>query len=329
MWVDSEFGKGSTFHFTALFNTCNSVAAQDPKAGPAGRQPAVVADKLPLPAPVQGLNILLAEDNVVNQRVAVGILERRGHAVQPVGNGKEAIDALACECFDLVLMDVQMPEMDGLEATAAIRLCELGTGRHIPIIAMTAHAMKGDRERCLDAGMDDYLAKPVEPKELHAAVERWGSLAKRHQHPSQVTCSFEPQNSSAPIESGTTDSLMNSPSFTTDVFDIASLRARVEDDLDLLSEMVELYLSSSPLLMTEIESAVVSRDAEKISRGAHTLKGVLKNMCASACADAALQLEMIGKSGEVELADQSLTTLKGKFEQLQTVLAGVAQGVEA
>jgi CheY-like chemotaxis protein len=122
------------------------------------------------------LNILLAEDNVVNQRVAARILEKRGHVVQVVNNGREVIEALGCERFDLVLMDVQMPEMDGFEATAAIRQREQDTGKHIPIIAMTAHAMKGDRERCLEAGMDDYVSKPVDPKSLLAVLQRW-----RHQ----------------------------------------------------------------------------------------------------------------------------------------------------
>jgi two-component system sensor histidine kinase/response regulator len=143
-------------------------------------------------APVQPLNILLAEDNVVNQRVAIGILEKRGHAIQTVNNGKEALDALACECFDVVLMDVQMPELDGLETTAAIRRKEQETGGHIAIIAMTAHAMKGDRERCLDAGMDDYLAKPVEPKDLRAVIEKWGAWAKQYRSVTESANSGKP-----------------------------------------------------------------------------------------------------------------------------------------
>ena len=116
------------------------------------------------------LNILLAEDNLINQRVTMGVVQKRGHSIQAVLTGKEALEALACQRFDLVLMDLQMPDMNGLEAATAIRERERTTGEHIPIIAMTAHAMKGDRERCLDAGMDDYLAKPVEPKLLHEMI---------------------------------------------------------------------------------------------------------------------------------------------------------------
>jgi PAS domain S-box-containing protein len=118
------------------------------------------------------LRVLLAEDNVINQKVGVRLLEKRGHAVQVVSNGREALEALARESFDLVLMDVQMPVMDGLEATAAIRKQEENTGRHLPILAMTAHAMKGDRELCLTAGMDGYVAKPIQPRELYDAIER-------------------------------------------------------------------------------------------------------------------------------------------------------------
>jgi CheY-like chemotaxis protein len=107
------------------------------------------------------LRILLAEDSIVNQKLAVGLMEKRGHHVEVVNNGKEAIAALAKQQFDVVLMDVEMPEMDGLEATAVIRVKERQTGKHVPIIAMTAHAMIGDRERCLDAGMDGYVSKPI------------------------------------------------------------------------------------------------------------------------------------------------------------------------
>ena len=108
----------------------------------------------------------------MNQKLAVGLLQREGHAVTVANNGKEAVVAVESQYFDLVLMDVQMPEMDGLEATAAIRRRERQTGQHIPIVAMTAHAMKEDRERCLATGMDDYLAKPLDPEELYALIER-------------------------------------------------------------------------------------------------------------------------------------------------------------
>jgi signal transduction histidine kinase/CheY-like chemotaxis protein len=274
----------------------------------------------------QRLNILLAEDNVVNQRVAVSMLEKRGHAVQAVVNGKEVLEALACERFDLVLMDVQMPEMDGLEATVAIRQKEQDTGRHIPIIAMTAHAMKGDRERCLESGMDDYLSKPVERNALNTVLKRWGSAGQQNLSQAASTHSSEVSGRKAPIWADPRKASDNIPTGA-EIFDLSALRSRVEDDLDLLAEMIDLYLSSSPLLMTEIESAVAAQDAEKIHRAAHTLKGALKNMCATACAEAALQLEMIGRAGDVDRAAEPLAILKGEFQRLQSVLTRVAEGV--
>ena len=118
------------------------------------------------------MRILVADDNIVNQRVAVGLLERRGHEVTVVSTGAEALEALQTATFDMVLMDVQMPVMGGFEATAAIRANEARSGHHLRIVAMTAHAMSGDRERCLAAGMDGYLAKPIDPAALFAAVEK-------------------------------------------------------------------------------------------------------------------------------------------------------------
>ena len=267
IWVESEVGTGSTFHFTVVFGLVDLTPPQRTlvnsvvdAAAPACTEPGV--------QPARRLNILLADDNLINQRVAIGVLERRGHAVQPVNNGKEALAALACECFDLVLMDVQMPEMDGLEATAAIRRTEQEIGGHIPIIAMTAHAMKGDRERCLASGMDDYLAKPVEPKALNAVLERWGAGRNG--------------NDSQPPHGGATEMrLQTQLPIPTDVFDREALRARVENDLDLLAEMIDLYLTSSPLLLSELESAVASGDGERVTRAAHTLKGVFGSMCAA------------------------------------------------
>jgi two-component system, sensor histidine kinase and response regulator len=270
-------------------------------------------------------NVLLAEDNVVNQRVAVGILGKRGHVVQTVGNGREALEALACQSFDLVLMDVQMPEMDGLEATADIRKKETSTGRHVPIIAMTAHAMKGDRERCLAAGMDDYVSKPVDPTALRAIVERWGAWAKQNGSHAELNKSRQPASSHSTRSDKPRKRPKNKSAADTEVFDFAALRDRVENDLDLLSEMVELYLVTSPALMTEIESAVAARDAEKLNRAAHTLKGVLRNMCATNCADAAYELETIGKAGDTAHAGESLVALRDEFQRLKSALKQVRE----
>ena len=162
--VESRPGEGSCFRFTIRAAEAEGVAPQRTPAGPAGGLPAA-------PQCGAALRILVAEDNPVNQRVVMKILEKYGHSVTVAGNGGEAITALAAGDFDVVLMDVQMPEMNGFEATEKIRRAESASGCHVPIIAMTAHAMKGDRERCLDSGMDGYLSKPVRTKELLDLLE--------------------------------------------------------------------------------------------------------------------------------------------------------------
>jgi len=156
IWVESETGRGSTFQLTVRL----APAAAVPRDVPA---PSVAPDVPPL-------SVLLAEDNEVNQLLARRLLEQAGHAVTAVGTGREAIDALERGRFDVVLMDIQMPELDGLAATAAIRAAEKNTGRHQTIIAMTAHALKGDRERCIEAGMDGYISKPITAPQLHAVI---------------------------------------------------------------------------------------------------------------------------------------------------------------
>jgi PAS domain S-box-containing protein len=158
VWVDSEPGVGSTFHFVAPFKVSDTVVQEPRRVTPS--------------TPARQARVLVAEDNIVNQRVAERLLTKRGHLVTVVSNGREALAAIEHGAFDLVLMDVQMPDMDGFEATAAIREWERESGGHIRIVAMTAHAMNGDRERCLAAGMDGYLSKPIDPRTLYDAVEQ-------------------------------------------------------------------------------------------------------------------------------------------------------------
>jgi CheY-like chemotaxis protein len=158
----SEEGQGSTFFFTVPLELANAdVTGHHSRSEPSANQP---------PAAAQRLRILLAEDNAVNQKLAALLLRRAGHDVTVVGDGNAAVQAVAEGSYDVVLMDLQMPQMDGFEATAAIRAAERDTGRHLRIVALTAHAMKDDRDKCLEAGMDDYLTKPIDPARLQNAL---------------------------------------------------------------------------------------------------------------------------------------------------------------
>ncbi|HEV8396478.1 MAG TPA: ATP-binding protein [Vicinamibacterales bacterium] len=173
IWLESAVGRGTTFSFTAVFAEAASVTPERPPAGGDATAAQLAAGDVS----ASPRNVLLVEDNPTNQRVAMGLLTRRGHRVTVVANGREAVEASARQRVDVILMDLQMPVMSGLEATAAIRARERGGGRRVPIVAMTAHAMRGDRERCLDAGMDGYLSKPVDKDALFDAVERTAAFA--------------------------------------------------------------------------------------------------------------------------------------------------------
>jgi len=164
IWVESEPGQGSTFHFTAQFVVNHAVVPAAHEA------PAVPMADAPAATPARLGRVLLAEDNRVNQHLATRLLENMGHHVTLARNGRQAVEAHRRDAFDLILMDVQMPDMDGLEATALIRQAEQGTGRRVPIVALTAHAMQGDREKCLAAGMDAYVSKPLDPQSLAVTI---------------------------------------------------------------------------------------------------------------------------------------------------------------
>jgi two-component system, sensor histidine kinase and response regulator len=168
IWVESQPGTGSTFHFTAQFKIGHAVSAESPK-----KLPGSLRD--PKSETRRSLNILLAEDNLINQKLAIRLLEKQGHRVMVVAHGRAALDAVETHTFDLLLMDLQMPEMGGLEATALIRETEKSSGRHLPIIAMTASAMPQDREECLTAGMDGYISKPIRAQEFLELVEAYSS----------------------------------------------------------------------------------------------------------------------------------------------------------
>lgn len=265
---------------------------------PAARAPRASAAAAPA-RPKRRLRVLVAEDNAVNQLVAVGILERAGHAASVAGNGREALALLQKQRFDLVLMDIQMPELDGLETTAAIRERERASGAHLPIVAVTAHAMKGDAERCFAAGMDAYVAKPLEPRELLAAIE---GLAK----PGRAA----PLPDAAPAPGA--------------VVDEAVLLRRVGGDRKALARLVGVFLADSPRLLSRIRAAVRKKDARALQAAAHALKGSVSNFAAPAATDAALRLQQIGGSGELAGAGSALTALEAELRRVGSLLAKLA-----
>jgi PAS domain S-box-containing protein len=252
------------------------------------------------------LNILLSEDNPVNQMLAIRLLEKAGHRVILAGTGREALAAwenAGIPGFDVVLMDIQMPEMDGMEATAAIREHEKKSGQHIPILAMTAHAMRGDKEKYLASGMDGYVSKPIHPASLFAEIER---------------CLNASGGSNVMTEN------MQGPDVQ---IDRVSLLERVEGDRDLLTEMVHLFQEDVPKLLTTMRDALQNADMAVLERSAHSLKGAASNLSAKATAAAALQLEKDAKSQDAETAKKSLAEVERAVERLLPALAELCQGV--
>jgi two-component system sensor histidine kinase/response regulator len=249
------------------------------------RMPDASTEALPVPTPHGSKRILLAEDNPTNRILAIKILERRGHRVIVAENGKEALDLLERSTVDLVLMDVQMPVMGGFEATRAIREREQSTGDHVPIIAMTAHAMKGDRERCIEVGMDDYISKPIDSAKLLALVDQTGSAS--------------PSPDDAP-----------EPPATPQPCDINAFIERVGGDAELAREMALLFIPDATRLLGAIREAVESGDAARLRHEAHALKGAAGNFDATRTVAAAFELERMGKSGDISRAAEVFTTLQ-------------------
>jgi CheY-like chemotaxis protein len=247
---------------------------------------------------VQPLNVLLAEDNIVNQRVAVGLLKKRGHTVTVANNGLEALAALERTMFDVVLMDVQMPEMGGFDATTEIRRRERESGGHLRIVAMTAHAMTGDRERCLAAGMDGYLSKPIDPAMLFATLEHEATPKSASPAPKSAS----PSPAAEPIAHP--------------AIDRGTMLDRLGGDPELFNEVIQLFLEDCPVRLAAIKAAVDAKDREQIRLTAHALKGAAGNLSVGGLFEAAHTLERLGADGRMD-------AIPAAWRQLATEAAAV------
>jgi CheY-like chemotaxis protein/HPt (histidine-containing phosphotransfer) domain-containing protein len=290
IWLESEAGKGSVFHFTARFGV---QAAVHPAAQPSAGEMAQAA----LRSAGARLSILMVEDNTANQILAQRVLEKHGHSVTVADNGASALELLERGRFDVVLMDVQMPRMDGFETTAAIRRRERASGGHVPVIALTAHAMSGDRERCLAAGMDGYLIKPVRPAVLLEAIGR-------------LQLAPAPRAAPAPAASGTDAALEQ-----------AALLEFIDGDMELLGEVARLFQRDAGALMARAREAIACRDAAALGFALHSLRGMLRNLAANAAQETAGQLQNVDLDAEPARARDLLAGLEDQVRALEGRLA--------
>jgi PAS domain S-box-containing protein len=260
------------------------------------------------------VRILLAEDNPTNQQVALGILSKLGYNCDTVANGAEAVEALESIPYDLVLMDVQMPEMDGLEATRAIRNPNSRVmNPKIPIIAMTAHAMKSDREKCLASGMTDYVAKPVQPSELAAALERNIKAVMVEERQAK-----EESEAAKAAKSAKPAQVVDAPRA---IFDRSQILDRLEGDTALMHEILKVFVSDCPEYLQALRQGAQSGDVDSIARNAHSLKGAAGNVGASTVHDLAFQVELAAKEEALARIQSLVAQLDSECELLHAALA--------
>jgi PAS domain S-box-containing protein len=274
-------------------------------AGDGMHEPSDIAPPQAAKAPTGALNILVAEDTLFNQKFIRRLLARWGHKATIVENGLAALSAVSQNNFDIVLMDVQMPEMDGFEATEKIRAMESSTKRHVPIIAMTAHAMKGDRERCLEAGMDDYVPKPISSETLLNVIN---ALVDRHQVSDIVSMPDEAQTKTGPP-----------------LFDRKALLQAFDNDWDFFMEVVDLFVADYPQMMADIKQAIDQQDPSKLERTAHALKGMLGNFQVDASVEKAFVLEKLGRDKTFDKAGATFDTLTEELARLEEIFVNMSQ----
>lgn len=309
IWVDSEVGKGSTFHLIAHFWKPNDAAGADDDIQ------SIATGQMSK----QRLHVLIAEDEPVNRAVAMRLVESMGHTLVAVQHGKEVIQAMESQSFDLVLLDVEMPIMDGVETVKAIREREQERGTHVPVVALTAHAMSGDERRLLDAGMDAYIAKPIRSEVLLGTIERLltapevgdSAMSIDKNVPPRVPAAgahegsepampAHPDSRSLRSDAGAGSTAAGAPSLP--VFDRSVLQELVGDDDELMREIVSGYREQRRDLMHDLRTALQDSKSDVVRAHAHKLKGTLLAMGAPAATHAAGELEMAGRAGDLEQA---------------------------
>ena len=295
IWVESRPGAGSTFHFTAAFGRTSGISIK-PKS------PRIE----PLVTAHSSMKVLIVEDGHVNQLVGARMLEKRGHVVTLANNGREAIECCGKEVFDAILMDIHMPGINGYEATARIRQIEQTTGRHVPIIAMTANAMKGDRERCLAAGMDDYISKPLRSADLFQVVEQFARRPALHE-PAQSALDSPPPAVRPQVE--------------TPPFDLAEFRESTGDE-KLMRKLVAIFSEDSLKYLRKAEKALAAGKARPLYEAAHSLKGMLGVYAARKAVKLASELSEYAHAGDLKGAQLMLDQLKKECTLLGEALMG-------
>ncbi|MFO1095055.1 MAG: response regulator, partial [Planctomycetaceae bacterium] len=291
IWVASSPGEGSIFHFTAQFDVDTSHRTEAAKHSSAESRPQA-----------RSLRILLAEDHPINQKYASHLLQKHGHQVLIAENGRRAVEYYRTHPIDIILMDVQMPEMDGIEATGEIRSHERLTGRHCPVIALTAHATKEDRDRCLGVGMDGYLTKPISASELLPAID---DILRAQAVRDHKISPCEPQSAD---------------------LDINAALELTDGDEALLKELIGLHQRHSPILLTEIREALQAGDCTAVERKAHTLKGTLGVLCANRSRHSAFALEEFASDRNIDGCNKVFCELIQGLTALEGLLAEATNG---